>query len=57
MLVWTLSFGYQFFLYSRSFRSSVINNEWSFGQIVAVIIWAPSLVETLNLEIRESFSI
>ena len=57
MLIWTLSFSCQFFMYGWSFRSSVISNERSFGQIVAVAIWALNLVETFNLEIRESFSI
>lgn len=51
---WTASFGYQFYLYSLSFRRSTINNSWGFGQVVAIAVWAPCIAEYLNLEISKS---
>lgn len=47
---WALCFGYQFYLYSQIFTSSAVDTSWTFGQIVAIVVWAPSLVEYFNLE-------
>ena len=32
--------------------NNVYNNEWNFGQIVAISVWVPSIAEWLHLEIR-----
>ena len=53
VLTWSLSFGYQFYLYNIVFSNAEIDTTWSFGQIVAITIWAPCLVEYLNLELSE----
>ena len=53
VLTWSLSFGYQFYLYNVVFSNAEIDTTWSFGQIVAITIWAPCLVEYLNLELSE----
>ena len=42
---WPLLLGYQLYLYSLFFTSSQINTEWSFGQIVAITVWAPCLAD------------
>lgn len=52
---WTLSFGYQFYVYSVVYSNAEVDPTWSFGQIVAITIWAPCLVEYLNLELSKSF--
>ena len=51
IIAWSCSFGYQFYLYSLIFAQSTVNTQWTFGQIIAVAVWAPSLVEYFNLEI------
>lgn len=38
------------------FRDIVDFNTWSFGQIVAIIVWTQPLCEYLHLELRESLS-
>ena len=56
VISWLLSFGCQFYVYSLSFRSSTINNKWSFGQIISITVWAPCLAEYLNLATSECLS-
>lgn len=51
IMAWSLSFGYQFYLYSLVFAQSAVSTKWTFGQIVAITVWAPCLVEYVNLEI------
>ena len=53
---WSLSFGYQFYPYSIVFSNAEVDTTWSFGQMVATTIWAPCLVEYLNLELSEYFT-
>ena len=53
VVTWSLSFCYQFYLYSVVFSNAEVDTTWSFGQIVAITIWAPCLVEYLNLELSE----
>lgn len=40
---------YQFALF---FQDSYISPTWSFGQIIAVTIWAPCVVEYIDIEIN-----
>ena len=47
---WSLCFAGQFYLFSAYFEHSVISYEWSFGQIIAVTVWLPSLVEYVYIE-------
>ena len=53
VLTWSLSFGYRFYLYNVVFSNAEIDTTWSFGQIVAITIWAPCLVKYPNLELNE----
>lgn len=55
VITWALSLGYQFWLYAVVLRGSITNHTWSFGQILAVLIWVPCLVEFINLEINGVF--
>lgn len=55
VIAWALSLGYQFWLYAVVLRGSITNHTWSFGQILAVLIWVPCLVEFINLEISKCF--
>ena len=52
-ITWLLSLGYQLWLYAVILRASITNYTWSFGQILAILIWAPCLVEFINLEISQ----
>ena len=51
--LYSLSFGYQFYLYSTFFRTSFVDKSWGFGQIVAITVWAPCFAEYLNLEVSK----
>ena len=53
ILIWTLCFIYHIYLYSLFTRSSLVSPEWTFGQIVAVTVWVPSVVEFLDIEYRK----
>lgn len=50
LVVWGLCFVYHFYLYSLFTRSNLVSSQWSFGQIIAVTIWIPSIVELLYIE-------
>lgn len=45
-----LCFASQFSLFSVFLRHDFISSEWSFGQIIAVTVWVPSVVEFLYIE-------
>lgn len=51
--VWALCFAYLFYLYDHFRRHGFVSTEWTFGQIVAISIWAPSIVEFLYMEGRK----
>lgn len=50
LVVWGLCFVYHFYLYSLFTRSNLVSGQWSFGQIIAVTVWIPSIVELLYIE-------
>lgn len=51
---WPVAFGIQFYLVSQYLSNSgFVAPNWAFGQIVAVTIWIPCLIEYLYLEIRK----
>lgn len=52
-VTWSLSVGYQLWLYAVILRESIANYTWSFGQILAISIWAPCVFEFINLEISK----
>ena len=54
LLTWSLSLSYQLWLYAIILRGSITNHTWSFGQILPIVIWAPCLIEFINLEISKS---
>lgn len=45
MLTWTICFGFQFNLFNAYFQHTVILQDWSFGQIIAVAVWIPAVLE------------
>ena len=49
LTTWSLTFGYQFYLYSLFFANADIATTWSFGQIVAITVWTPCLAEYFHL--------
>lgn len=49
-----LTVSLQFNLFSIYFRRSLISPTWSFGQIIAVVVWVPSVVEFLYIELSKS---
>ena len=49
-LLWLLCFIYHLYLYSLFTQSHFVSSEWTFGQIIAVSVWAPSIVEFLYIE-------
>ena len=51
LITWSTSLGYQLWLYAVILHDSITNHTWSFGQILPIVIWAPFLVEIVNLEI------
>ena len=52
-ITWILSFTYHFWLYNFLNKNSLVSQTWTFGQIIAVVVWAPSIVEFLYVEISK----
>lgn len=52
---WSMAFGYQFYAYSLFFRHAQVDPSWSFGQIVAVMVWIPAVAEYMYLLRCETF--
>ena len=50
IVTWSLCFAGQYYLFSIYFRAHVISPTWSFGQIIAITVWVPSIVEFLYIE-------
>ena len=50
---WTLCFSYVLIGYIRFWKSGFVSNNWSFGQIIAIAIWIPAIVEFLYIERRK----
>ena len=50
VIPWFLCFASQFYLFSAYFRHEVISSEWGFGQIIAITVWIPSVVEYLYIQ-------
>lgn len=53
IIPWSLCFTSQFYLFSAYFQHRVISYEWTFGQIIAVFVWVPPLVEYIYIEISK----
>lgn len=53
LILWITIYAYQFFLLYHYATLPIIPIDWSFGQIVAVTIWIPSVVEFIYLEISK----
>ena len=49
MLTWIICFGFQANLFSVYFRHTVILQDWSFGQIIALAVWIPAVFEYLYI--------
>ncbi|KAL9613392.1 MAG: hypothetical protein Q9167_002040 [Letrouitia subvulpina] len=52
MILWILCFAYTFFIYDQFRKSNLVSPEWSFGQVVAIAVWVPSIVEFVYMERR-----
>lgn len=52
--LWLASFACQFYLYSLFYRSNIVSTTWTFGQIIAVSVWANSIVDFVYLD-RSSY--
>ena len=52
-LSWGLAFTYQYILFSVSSLSKSVSMDWSFGQIIAILVWVPIPVEYIYLLISE----
>lgn len=50
LVTFGLCFSGQFVLFGIYARHALISPRWSFGQIIAVTIWAPSLIEYIYIE-------
>ena len=53
---WSLCFASQFYLFSAFFDHRVISYSWSFGQIIAIFVWLPCIVEYIYIEISKRLS-
>ena len=54
--IWALCFCFQFYLFSIYFQHSLISMEWTLGQIIAITIWLPSIVEYIYILISEGIA-
>lgn len=50
VLAWTFCFVCYFGLCNMFVKRSLVSTTWSFGQIVAISVWIPSIIELLYLE-------
>lgn len=50
LAIWLLIFAYLFYLYAYLKGNRFISTEWNFGQIVAIGVWIPSIMEFLYIE-------
>lgn len=53
VITWSLSLGYQLWLYTVILRHSITNHTWTFGQILPILFWAPCLADFINLQISK----
>jgi len=53
IFMWALCFAYHFYLYSLFTRFAMVSRVWSFGQIIAVSAWVPTIVEYCYMEYGE----
>ena len=45
LILWPFCFAAQFYYYYTYFKMGYVSKFWSFGQIISVSVWVPSLVE------------
>ena len=50
LVTWVSCFAYLFYLYAYFKRHNFVSSQWDFGQIVAITVWAPSIVEFIYME-------
>lgn len=56
ILTWLLCFIYHFYLYSLFTRFKMVSPSWTLGQIIAVTVWVPSIVEFFYIEYSQYLS-
>ena len=57
MLTWMICFGCQFKIFNAYFQHTVILQDWSFGQIIAVGVWIPAVSEYFYILCQRNRSI
>ncbi len=45
LLLWTTCFGYHIYLYRLFYGNNLVSQIWTLGQIIAVTVWVPAVVE------------
>lgn len=50
LLSWMFCFAFQLYYYAAYFLDGLVSTQWTFGQIISVTVWMPSIVEYLYLE-------
>lgn len=53
ILIWMVCFGYHIYIYSLFPSNKMISQVWTFGQIIAVTVWVPAIVEFAYIEYSE----
>ena len=53
LILWPFCFASQFYYYYTYFQQGYVSKFWSFGQIIAVSVWIPSLVEFAYIQYSE----
>ena len=47
---WSMAFGSQFYLFTIYFHHALISPRWTLGQVIAVTVWVPAVVEYIYIE-------
>ena len=48
--IWSLTFASQFYLFTVYFHHALISPRWTLGQVIAVTVWVPAIVEYVYIE-------
>ena len=51
--LWGLSFGYTLYMYSIFWRNHFIPRSWALGQIISILVWAPTIADFMYTQISK----
>ena len=51
ILLWAFFFGYHFYLYSLFSRHKLVTSNWTLGQIIAIFLWVPTIIDFVYTEL------